>query len=114
MALTYLAALSAVLRASPFGLILTAISLVVAAGVWLWKNWDWLMDKAGALWSWFREAFPGAAAAVEGAFGLIMTAVDNVKAFFSTLTDFVRKIFAEDWEGHGLLSPIPSARYGIP
>lgn len=91
--------LSAVLRANPFGLILTAISLVVAAGVWLWKNWDWLMDKAGELWSWFEKTFPGAAAVAEGAFDLIGTAANNVKTVISTLIDFVGKIFAGDWEG---------------
>lgn len=92
-------ALNAIIRANPLGLLLTVISLVVAAGVSLWKNWDWLMDKAGEVWSWFEETFPGAASVVEGAFGLIVDAVDNVKTFISTLIDFVGKVFAGDWEG---------------
>lgn len=37
------------LLSGPFGVIIAIIAGVVAAGVALWKNWDWVSEKAGQL-----------------------------------------------------------------
>ena len=47
--------------ASPMGLTIMAIGGLVAAGVWLYKNWDMVKEKLGAAWDWMKEK--GAAAA---------------------------------------------------
>lgn len=41
---------NAALRANPAGLIITAITALVTAGVYLWQNWDTIKEKAQALW----------------------------------------------------------------
>lgn len=41
---------NAALRANPIGLVITAITALVTAGVYLWQNWDTIKEKAQALW----------------------------------------------------------------
>ncbi|GLC88259.1 phage tail tape measure protein [Lysinibacillus piscis] len=50
---------NAALRANPIGLVVTAIGLLVAAGVYLYQNWDTIKSKAGALWGAVTEKFAG-------------------------------------------------------
>ena len=50
-------AMNAVMALSPFGLIVIAIALLVAAGIVLWKNWDTVSAKAGELWDYLRRVF---------------------------------------------------------
>lgn len=44
---------------SPFGIAVIAIGLLIAIGVLLWKNWDWIKAKAieigGAIAGWFAQ-----------------------------------------------------------
>lgn len=47
--------LRGIMAISPFGLIVTGISLAVAAGVALWRNWDTVSAKAIALWGKVKE-----------------------------------------------------------
>ncbi|MGI1659607.1 MAG: hypothetical protein ACRKFN_11560 [Desulfitobacterium sp.] len=46
---------NAALKANPIGIAVTAIGLLVAAGVALWKNWDTIIGKAKDLWDWFGK-----------------------------------------------------------
>ena len=39
----------------PIGWIVAAIAAAVAAGIALWKNWDWVKEKAGELANWLGE-----------------------------------------------------------
>lgn len=48
---------NAALRANPIGLIVTLIGLLVAAGVFLYQNWDTVKLKAGELWDKTKEVF---------------------------------------------------------
>lgn len=49
--------LNVALRANPIGLVITGIGLLVAAGVYLWKNWDTVKTKALELWVGIKNAF---------------------------------------------------------
>jgi len=43
--------LNVALRENPIGLVITAIGLLVAAGVYLWQNWDTVRTKALEIWA---------------------------------------------------------------
>lgn len=45
------------LLAGPFGIVLGIIAAVVAIGVLLYKNWDWIKEKASELGDWIKEKF---------------------------------------------------------
>lgn len=42
--------LNAALRANPIGLVITAIGLLVAAGIYLYRNWDTVREKTESVW----------------------------------------------------------------
>ncbi len=83
----------------PMGLAVTAIMALITAGVLLYQNWDTIKARALELWDMFSVTFPGAAAVV-GAWGKsILAAVDNVKAIFNNIIDFINNVFAGNWTG---------------
>lgn len=45
------------LRANPIGIVVTAIGGLIAAGVALYQNWDFVVAKAGELWSGIQNVF---------------------------------------------------------
>lgn len=52
IAMTYAqGGLNAVLAANPIGLVVTAIGLLVAAGIYLYRNWDTVSDKISKVWT---------------------------------------------------------------
>lgn len=65
--------LNAAMRANPIGLVITAISLIVAAGVALYRNWDTVRKKTAQLWD-KLGAFKGVATIVLGPLGFIIRA----------------------------------------
>jgi tape measure domain-containing protein len=50
--------------ASPFFLIALAIGVVIAIGVLLWKNWDWLGQQAQNIWNFISSVFMSAMSAI--------------------------------------------------
>lgn len=50
-------ALNAALNANPIGMVIMLIGLLVAAGVYLYQNWDTVKTKAAELWSWLDRKF---------------------------------------------------------
>lgn len=48
-------ALNIAMDANPIGLIVLGIGGLVAAGIALWKNWDWIVSKAQELWAWLGK-----------------------------------------------------------
>lgn len=52
--------LNAAMNANPFGIVAIAIGALVAAGVALYQNWDYVKEKADELWTGIKNAFvPG-------------------------------------------------------
>lgn len=49
---------------SPIGLVVLAIGAAIAAGVWLYKNWDTVKAKAAELGVWMAEKWEGIKAAI--------------------------------------------------
>ncbi|EGW39160.1 hypothetical protein [Desulfosporosinus sp. OT] len=46
---------NAAMEANPIGVVVTAIGLLIGAGVALWKNWDWVMAKGKEFFSWIGK-----------------------------------------------------------
>ena len=77
-----LKALFTLLKANPIGLVITAISLLVTAFIYLWNNCEGFRNFWIKLWEKIKETFNKA---VNG----IKTGIDKVKNFFSNLKDNV-------------------------
>lgn len=91
---------NAALKANPIGLVITAVTLLVTAGVMLYRNWDTVKEKAGQLWGVIKEKF-----------GLmkdwIIEKLQPVKDFFNGLKDA--------WDGFkNSLSNFKMPKIGLP
>lgn len=100
---------------SPMGMTLGIIAAVAAALVLLYKNWDtvkaWLVNfgnTVNQIWTNFSnmvgnaiaaigEKFPLLGAYLQGWWESIQAAVDNVKAIFQNIIDFISNVFSGNW-----------------
>lgn len=100
---------------SPMGITLGIITAVAAALVLLYKNWDsvkaWLVNfgnTVNQIWTNFSNAVENAIAAIGQHFPLlgaylqgwwesIQAAVENVKAIFQNIIDFISNVFSGNW-----------------
>lgn len=100
---------------SPMGMTLGIITAVAAALVLLYKNWDsvkaWLVNfgnTVNQIWTNFSNAVGNAIAAIGQHFPLlgaylqgwwesIQAAVENVKAIFQNIIDFIDNVFSGNW-----------------
>lgn len=100
---------------SPMGITLGIITAVAAALVLLYKNWDsvkaWLVNfgnTVNQIWTNFSNAVGNAIAAIGQHFPLlgaylqgwwesIQAAVENVKAIFQNIIDFISNVFSSNW-----------------
>lgn len=89
--------LNIALRANPIGIVITLLGALVAAGVYVYKNWDTIKAKAIELWNKFSETFPGLASVVANAFNRTIEIVNIAKAIFGELIDFVKNVFTGQW-----------------
>ena len=48
---------NAAMSANPIGIIILAIAALIAIGVLLWQNWDWVKEKAVELWNKLKEVW---------------------------------------------------------
>ena len=71
---------NAAMAANPIGLIILAIAGLIAMIVLVVKNWDWVKEKAGELWSKLKEVW------------------DNIVGFFRAGWDRIVGFFKENWE----------------
>lgn len=99
--------------------VVAAIGLAVAAGILIYKNWDKIKAKAVELgakisevWgniktgvseavanlvSAFQSNFPLLSAYLSGWWESVSAALENVKAIFANIIDFVQNVFAGNW-----------------
>lgn len=99
--------------------VVAAIGLAVAAGVWLYKNWDtvkakavelgakiseiwgniktWVSNAVSGLVTAFQNTFPVLSAYLSGWWQSVSAAWENVKAIFTNIVDFVQNVFSGNW-----------------
>lgn len=66
--------LNAALRANPVGFVITALEALIAVGVLVYKNWDWLKAGAQSLWNKFKDVSIRIGTAFSGAFNKVKNA----------------------------------------
>lgn len=85
---------NAALRANPIGMVVTAIGLLVTAGVFLYQNWDIVKEKAGMLWQKLQDN--PLMALVAGPFGALVaigvTLYNNFDKIKESFTNFKNAI----------------------
>lgn len=100
---------------SPVGIAVIAITALITAGVWLYKNWDTVKAKAAQLgakisgiWTKINTAVTTAIAAISSRFpvlgavlsGLWKSVQDvwgNIQAVFSNIIGFIDNVFSGNW-----------------
>lgn len=88
--------------ANPFGVIVTAISLAVAAGVALYQNWDTIKEKASELGEHIATAWGGLKDKVSEIWGgitdAVSTAGSNIKNAFSEIGTKISTSFQSGYD----------------
>lgn len=100
---------------SPVGLTVVAITALIAAGVWLYKNWDTVKAKAAqlgakisAIWTKIDSAvttaitaissrFPVLGAVLSGLWKSVQDVWNNIQAIFSNIIGFIDNVFSGNW-----------------
>lgn len=89
-------ALNAVMSANPFGLVVTAIGLLVAAGVALYMNWETVKQKCDELFAKVSEVWNEIKTTITTKVDEIKTAINNKVQDFKNAG---KKIFNGLWDG---------------
>lgn len=100
---------------SPIGIAILAITALIAAGVWLYKNWDTVKAKAAQLgakisgiWTKINTAvttaiaaissrFPALGAVLSGLWKSVQDVWKNIQAIFSNIIGFIDNVFSGNW-----------------
>jgi phage-related minor tail protein len=72
---------NAALKANPIGAVITAITLLVGAGVLLYQNWDVVKEKAGQLWEWLKKVWAGIEKGFSAAWKAVQSAAESAVNF---------------------------------
>jgi hypothetical protein len=92
---TAFAAVSAVMRANPIGIVMTAITALIGAGVLLYKNWDKVRYYGLQVWSVMKESILKAINAMLGAYekflGWIPGLGDQIRKARGNIQDLITK-----------------------
>lgn len=80
---------------SPIGLVTLAIMALIAIGVALYQNWDWVKAKALEIWGAIKEYVANKLEEAGEAVGKLKTTVNNV---FSSLLDIMTKPFSDAYD----------------
>ncbi|MFE3973276.1 MULTISPECIES: hypothetical protein [unclassified Peribacillus] len=115
-ATTAAALFNGVLLANPIGLVIATIGLLVAAGVYLYRNWDTVKAKTVELWN--KLGFlKGAVIAMLGPFGQIVAAGVAIYKNFDTIKskagDMVNSVVSGVNKMIGVLNKIPGVNIPI-
>jgi hypothetical protein len=115
-ATTAQAILNGVLLANPIGLVIAAIGLLVAAGVFLYRNWDTVKSKTIELWN-KLGVLKFAVLAMLGPFGQIVAAGVAIYKNFDTIKskagDMVNSVVSGVNKMIGVLNKIPGVNIPI-
>lgn len=96
---------------SPIGLAILAVGALIGIGILLYKNWDFITEKASELWQNITTVFGNIGATISNTvssvigvlsnvFGpTISTIVQSVTQIFQGLIDFITNVFAGNWSG---------------
>ncbi|EGT0689890.1 hypothetical protein GW986_08890 [Clostridium perfringens] len=119
---------------SPIGIAIVAITAIIASGVALYKNWDFVKAKAIEIWGkikdifnsfkeWLRNVFQTDWSNCFGVLGnllnLFLKNVDNVfqsiKKIFGGIIDFVTGVFTGNWSRawHGVVDIFKGIMSGL-
>lgn len=90
-----MAAFNLVMMANPIFLMIAAIAALVAAGVWLWKNWGNLPEAFSQLWADICGLFDQGVAWIKEALGFDPMAI--IGDMWGGLTDFFDSMFDGIW-----------------
>ena len=101
---------NAAMSANPIGLVVAAVAALVAAGWWLYNNWDKVCAWLSAAWQAFADKFPGVAEFLKNVWDGVCTgfkvAWETLTSWFSAAVDFFRPIvetiaglFSGAWDG---------------
>ncbi|WP_286909621.1 hypothetical protein [Clostridium sp. UBA1652] len=80
---------------SPIGIVTLALALLVAAGIALYKNWDWVKEKALEIWGSIKEYVSNKLSEAGEAIDGLKTTVNNV---FSSLLDIMTQPFRDAYD----------------
>ncbi len=102
---------------SPIGIVIAIIGALIAIGVLLYKNWDWIKEKAGEIWesikntfekfkNWLGDVFATDWSQKFGVFGDILNVFlgtikdifGGIKRIFGGIIDFITGIFTGNWK----------------
>ena len=105
--------LNAAMKANPIGLVVAAITALVAAFVYLWSNceafreflinlWNKIKDVAGAVWDAITLIFSAAWSAIKAVWNkaaeFFQGIWDGIKKVFNAVVTFFSNIFSGAWE----------------
>lgn len=105
--------LNAAMKANPIGLVVAAITALVAAFVYLWNNceafrefwinlWNKIKDVAGAVWDAITLIFSAAWSAIKAVWNkaaeFFQGIWDGIKKVFNAVVTFFSNIFSGAWE----------------
>lgn len=107
--------LNAALMANPIGLVIAAITALIAIGIALYMNWDKIKEKAGELWNGLKEKWEGIKKATSEAWGKVKDAMSNaMNAAKDTVKEKLNNIkSAYEENGGGIKGIAAAAMEGI-
>lgn len=82
---------------SPVTLVVGAIAALIAAGAYLYNNWDTLSAKGTALANAISAKFPWMAAIVQGAAKTVGDICRGLRDTFGGIVTFIKGVFAGNW-----------------
>lgn len=88
---------NAALRTNPIGMVVTGLGLLVAAGVYVYRNWDSLKVKAGELRATAKEKFAGITSSVSDFVQPAIIWFDNLSTKWSNFKDSLTSFKMPGW-----------------